>query len=674
MNEPAQRWFFLAFLSFTLAPALRAEEAPARAPNVLFIVVDDLNDWVEPLGGHPQTLTPNLARLAARGVTFRNAHCAYALCNPSRASTLTGLLPSTSGVFGNQQDWRKARPLRERRTLPEYFRRRGYWTGAAGKVYHANHGGQTGALGGGHGGRQGFHHPTSWVERYPSKEVQIPDLVVRTGQNFNGLDIWHWDWGPINHPDPATADGRCVDWVIEQLKRKHTRPFFLALGVYAPHGPWYCPRSYFDMHPLKKVQLPAVKEDDLDDVPEVAKGYLRGKRPLHKLILEKHLYHEAVQAYLAQISFADATVGRVLDALDKSAYAKDTVVCLWSDHGWYLGEKQRWHKGGLWEEATRIPLIFAGPGVGKPGSACDRPVSLVDLYPTLVELCGLPPVEGLDGDSLVPLLKDPTSARTKPALTISGGGKRASYAVRTERWRYIRYHDGSEELYDHARDPNEWTNLAGREEHAGLKKELALWIPKKFADAGLKPFREQGPIDPRSISGEKLPFQVGIGSTLLVFADGDMLDQEDSPDLSGRTWGVGAKVTPTYPDGVLASQGGASSGWALYLLDGKLAMTIRHRGKATTIASYRRPPRTFTAKAEVGRDGAVALFVDGKTVATGRLPGPLRKLNQGLSVGHPSAVLNNDIRVGPFRGKMESLFLKIGPKGPPPDKGDPKKP
>ncbi|MGH7202642.1 MAG: sulfatase, partial [Planctomycetaceae bacterium] len=332
-------WFALVLLAVETAAV--ADDAASNRPNVLFIAVDDLNDWIGCLGGHPQAHTPNIDALARRGVLFANAHCTYALCNPSRASVMSGLLPSSNGVWGNQQDWRKSVQLKDRPTLPQHFKEHGYWTGAAGKIYHANHGGETGALTGGHGGRQGFHHPPSWTERYPSHQVQVPDLPVRTGQNFNGLNIWHWDWGPIDVCDAATVDGRCADWVIEQLKRPHAQPFFLALGVYATHGPWYAPRRYYEEQPVETIKLPTVKEDDRDDLPPSA------PRPsYHDLILKHDLWREAVRAYLAQISFADATVGRVIAALDESRHAENTIIVLWSDHGWYLGEKQRWHKGG----------------------------------------------------------------------------------------------------------------------------------------------------------------------------------------------------------------------------------------------------------------------------------------------------------------------------------------
>jgi arylsulfatase A-like enzyme len=463
-------------LSGVLATSSTA--AAAERPDVLFVAVDDLNDWVGCLGGHPQSKTPNIDRLAARGMLFTNAHCNASLCNPSRASVMTGTLPSTNGVHGNQQDWRQSPYLQGHKTLPQAFREAGYWTGACGKIYHANHGAECGALNGGHGGLRGFNHPASWTARFPSHAQQLPQLAVPTGRNFNGLDIWHWDWGPIDVPVAATEDGQAAEWAVQQLAgQPKDEPLFLAVGLYAPHGPWYCPPAYFDEHPLANVQLPPLNpEDDLDDTPAVAKGFLRNPQHHHAEVLGNDLYDDAVQAYLAQITFADAMLGRVIDALDKRG-ADDTIVVLWSDHGWHLGEKQKWHKGTNWEEGTRVPLIVVAPGIAPPGSTCAEPVSLVDLYPTLLDLCALPAGEGLDGHSLKPQLLDPTTPTAGPAYTVNGGRHQS---VRSKRWRYIRYGDGSEELYDHDADPTEYTNLAGDPQYDDIKEDLVAAFPDEI--------------------------------------------------------------------------------------------------------------------------------------------------------------------------------------------------
>ena len=473
--------------------ALVARSLPADdRPNVLFIAVDDLNDWVGCLGGHPQALTPNIDRLAARGMLFTNAHCAASLCNPSRTSVLTGTYPSTNGVHGNQQDWRQSPFLEGHETLPEYFHNRGYWTGGCGKLFHANHGGECGAPNGGHGGLRGFNQPEAWSERFPSKDRQLAMPPVMPGQNYNDLEIWHWDWGPIEVEDDLTEDGQAVSWAESVLRAQNfdDGQFFLAVGIYKPHGPWYCPREYFDQHPLGAIELPALNPaDDLDDVPMIAKRYLGGGGDYHSRILTDGIYDDAIQAYLANVTFADAMVGRLLDALDESGEADNTVIVLWSDHGWHLGEKQKWHKGTNWEEGTRVPMIVVAPGVAEPGSICAQPVSLVDLYPTLLELGGLPEYTRLDGHSLVPQLGAPARPTERPAYTINGGRHQS---VRSDRWRYIRYSDGSEELYDHESDPTEYTNLAGLPEHAALKAELATWFPDEIRRA---PHESRAPLE-----------------------------------------------------------------------------------------------------------------------------------------------------------------------------------
>lgn len=448
-------------------------------PNVLFIAVDDLNDWVGCLGGHPQAHTPNIDRLAKRGMLFTNAHCPAPLCNPSRTAVMTGLLPSTSGVHGNEQDWHQSPYLKGHSTLPRWFQEHGYFTAGCGKLFHANHGGESAALNGGHGGLQGFDDFPAWEARFPVKDRQLVADAVRPGQNFNGLNIWHWDWGPIEATEEEMADGKAVAWAAEQLSQPQEKPLFLAVGIYKPHSPWYVPKQYYDERPgLDEIVLPEVREDDLEDVPEIAKGYAKGANNLHAVLKREELWHDAVRAYLATVTFTDAMVGRLLDALDASPNGKKTIIVLWSDHGWHLGEKQRWHKSTLWEEATRVPLIVVAPGMTDEGGRCARAVSLIDLYPTLCELCELPLPERNDGKSLVPLLKNPEAEGHPPAVTVLGG---RHVAVRSDRWRFNRYADGSEELYDHEADPNEWTNLAKEEQYTAVKADLAKHLPETIA-------------------------------------------------------------------------------------------------------------------------------------------------------------------------------------------------
>ncbi|MEM7234238.1 MAG: sulfatase-like hydrolase/transferase, partial [Planctomycetota bacterium] len=273
-----------------------------------------------------------------------------------------------------------------------------------------------------------------------------------------------------------------VEFLKEPPKEE---PYFLAAGIYRPHLPFYAPRKYFDMYPLDKVELPPMKADDLDDLPAPGKRMAATRRGDYELLLKYGRHREFVQAYLANISYGDALVGRLLDALDRSGQAENTIIVFWSDHGWHLGEKQHLHKFTLWERSTRVPFIIVAPGVTKPGSRCDKPVGGIDILPTLLDLCSLPALNGIDGISLTPLLKNP-KREWRAAVTTHGQG---NHAVRTERWRYIRYSNGDEELYDHNSDPNEWTNLAKKPELAKFKSKLSESLPKTNA----KPQRDNRP-------------------------------------------------------------------------------------------------------------------------------------------------------------------------------------
>ncbi len=436
-----------------------ARRRNSSRPNVLFMAVDDLNDWIGCLGGHPDIKTPNFDRLAARGVLFTSAHCSAPACNPSRASLMTGILPSTSGIYVNPNPWRKSSVLKNAVTIPQHFTANGYRSVGGGKIYHGS-----------------FPDPQSWQQYFPSQTKNKPDDPVPENRPLNGIaKTSHFDWGPVNAKDEDMGDWQVADWAIGELNRKHDKPFFLACGFFRPHLPWYVPQKYFDMYPLDKVTLPNINENDLDDVPEIGRKMAKPNGD-HKKVIDHNQWAKAVQAYLASISFTDACLGRVLDALDESQYKDNTIVLLWGDHGWHLGEKLHWRKFALWEEATHAPLMFVAPGVTKPNGRCIRPVSHLDIYPTLIDLCGLSRNPALQGKSMLPLLKDPSAKREKPALTTHG---RNCHSLRSERWRYIRYSDATEELYDHEDDPLEWKNLAGDPKYADIKKQHAKWLPKE---------------------------------------------------------------------------------------------------------------------------------------------------------------------------------------------------
>ncbi len=438
--------------------------------NVLLLSVDDMNDWVGCLGGYPGVKTPNIDRLASRGALFRDAHCSSPLCNPSRTAMLTGKRPSTTGVYGNNHPFRPAHP--DLVTLPMYMRANGYHAAGAGKIFHHT---------------AGFNPPDQWDEfriqqfddpwyRRQAWYPWVHKIPNPEGHPFNGIADFagEFDWGVIpGREESDYGDMEAVRFGQEFLRRDHEKPFFLAIGLWHPHIPMFAPQKYFDLYPPEDVRLPEVPDNDLDDLPEPARKFAAARRAEHERIVQEGKWRDAVRAYLASISFADAMVGYVLDALAESPYADDTVVVFWSDNGWHLGEKRHWHKSTLWQRATHVPMIWAGPGVEAIGDARSRPVELLDIYPTLVELLGLPARPDLEGLSMGPLLRDPNQTRRPAVSTFEPG----NHVALSEKWRYIRYADGSEELYDRVNDPNDWINLAGRPEHAEVKRQMAQWMP-----------------------------------------------------------------------------------------------------------------------------------------------------------------------------------------------------
>jgi len=427
-----------------------------RKPNVLFVAIDDLRDWVHYLGVNPQVKTPHLDRLAARGVAFRRAYCASPLCNPSRAALMSGMRAGSTGVYGNDIDWRKIVSA-DTPTLALHFKNNGYYVAGAGKIYHGR-----------------FPRESDWHEYFAGDGGEEDDKAGRRGGNITHVapEVSNITIGPIAGDDNAMPDYHYVSYIIKKLNEKRDQPFFLACGLKKPHLPWTVPKKYYDLYPLDSIILPKVLETDLDDVPPM--GVQFAKRKEHDAIVRNGQWKACVQAYLATISFCDAMVGRLLDALDNSGYANDTIICCWSDHGWHLGEKLHWHKSTLWEEATRAPHIWVVPGLTQPGVSCDRAVDYMNIYPTLCDLCGLPTPKHVQGVSLRPLLANPSAPWDRPAITTHGFG---NHTVRTERWRYIRYADGGEELYDHQNDPLEWRNLAGQSRFDSVKAELAQWLP-----------------------------------------------------------------------------------------------------------------------------------------------------------------------------------------------------
>ncbi|WP_345319630.1 sulfatase [Novipirellula rosea] len=443
----------------------------ADHPNVLFIAVDDLNTWAMGLSSEYLAKTPHMNALAKRGVLFSNAHCAAPVCSPSRVSVMTGVAPSTSGVYQNKQDWRECSRLRDHVTLPQHFRNQGYKVIGGGKLYHAANLSEKMLT--------GYLDPRPWHEYFPSKQRQLPDEFIPPGNSRHGSNQFYggrFDWDALDIDDSEMGDAKVVAWAETQLSRQHDKPLFIGVGIYRPHIPWYTPKKWFSEYPIDDVPLPTASEDDLIDIPNAAKAM--SKHAWHGWLVENEKWDDAVQAYLASVSFADAMVGRLLAALDRGPLAENTVIVLWSDHGYHLGHKQHWEKRVLWEQATKVPLVISDYRLKSSGRRCERPVSLLDLYPTLVDLCELDPVGSLDGRSLKPLLIDPAAESDRLVCTTYKPG---NHSVRSQNWRYIKYADGSEELYDHRADPRENHNLATKPAHDALKQRLAKGLPKSDA-------------------------------------------------------------------------------------------------------------------------------------------------------------------------------------------------
>jgi uncharacterized sulfatase len=468
-------------LAWLAAAGTAAAQNEARRPlSVLYVVSDDLNCA---LGcyGHFAVKSPNIDRLAARGVRFERAYCQFPLCNPSRASFLTGLRPDQTGVLNNAVPFRRNIP--DVVTLPQLFQKAGYFVARVGKLYHYGVPTQIGT--------DGLDDPPSWQKvvnpRGRDKDDE-PKIFSLTPGQFGGTPSWL----AADGTDEEQTDGIGAVEAIKLLEANKDKPFFLAVGFYRPHTPYVAPHKYFDLYPRDKIPIVTTPPGDRDDIP--APALISTRRDM-----DERLQREATQAYFASITFMDAQLGKLLDALERLKLADSTIVVFHSDHGYHLGEHgMLWQKQSLFEESARVPLIVAAPGMKGNGKSSPRIAELIDLYPTLAELCGLTPPKNLPGKSLAPLLADPQQAREKPALTqvFRGGqagkakGKKAKegekkveagfagYSLRTERWRYTEWDEGRRgvELYDHQHDPHEHTNLAQDPRHAQTAKELSAML------------------------------------------------------------------------------------------------------------------------------------------------------------------------------------------------------
>lgn len=453
MNSLLQSFLSLLIIIWATDVAHAAD----KRPNVLMICIDDLNDWTGFLGGHPDVQTPHMDSLASRGRVFANAHCAVPVCSASRISVMSGLSATTHGSYELGPSYEQLPKLNGVPTLHQYFHDNGYYTMTGGKVLH-------------HGFRGKL---ASSIDRTLQDRAGGP----KPKEPLNLPKGWSraWDWGAFPQKDEDMFDAQLANRAAATLKENFEKPFFMSVGFFRPHVPLHVPPKWFALYNQQSIVLPNNPLADLDDVPENFLSINKfAAAPTHAEVVETDSQRSLTQAYLASISFVDHCVGIVLDGLAASPHADNTIVVLWSDHGFHLGEKQHWAKRTLWEESTRVPLLFVGPGI-EPGQACDEAVNLLDIFPTLVDLCELPSNRRLDGVSLSPQLADPKSPRQRPAITSSYFG---NHSIRNHDWRLIVYRDGKEELYDHRSDPDEFDNLADDPAYKGVRDELARWLPQ----------------------------------------------------------------------------------------------------------------------------------------------------------------------------------------------------
>lgn len=430
--------------------------------NVLFIAIDDLNDYVSLLEGYPGLKTPNLDRFAQTSLTFSHAYCAAPVCNPSRVALLTGRSPANTGVIDNTDGFQKSPEAVSSTLLPELFKQQGYTTMWSGKIFHSRPAEQRlNAMWDDMEGHDGGYGPIPTVDNVTADIMRPP-----------WFNYQQWTGPDKDFPDVVNSD-----LTIQRLQKKHEKPFFMALGLYRPHNPWTAPTRFFDMYPLEDVTLPKVVENDLDDVPKIGREW--AGKPVNLDTLQKiGQWKPVLRSYLASISFMDYNLGRVLKALDESAYRDNTIVVLWADNGFHMGEKHHFAKYALWEKTTRVLMMIRVPGMKTAGKVQEQPVNLLDIYPTLVELCDLQsPAQALDGISLMSLIEDENAIREQPAVTVY---QQASVGIRTADWRYIRYGDDTEELYHEEDDPNEINNLAHDPTYDQIKQNLLQWIPENI--------------------------------------------------------------------------------------------------------------------------------------------------------------------------------------------------
>ena len=593
------RYFLLPILFF-LFSALLAQNPDSNKPNVLLIMVDDMNDWVGCLGGHPNALTPNIDKLASRGVLFTNAHTAAPVCNPSRVALLSGMAPYTTGVYQNRDPWQMAEKIKDIAHLPMHFKQNGYYTMTVGKIFHTQ--------------------PSTWDESYDEKGGRFG------GQNFDlisseytypfsrigGVHNFAFHWGPIDEPEAQEfSDPKIAAWAAERLNRSYDKPFFLSVGFHEPHTPLTAPRKYFERFEKEEIVLPVINENDLEDIPLLGRqiataGYQEMQNGTYKQVKERKLHREIVKGYLAACTFVDEQIGKVVEALENSKHADNTIIVFASDHGWGLGEQTHFKKWALWENTTHVPMVVYAPGKISNGRQTDAGVTLLDIFPTLVDLCELPlPAHQLDGKSVKPLLENLETNWGRPAITTYG---RNNYSLRIPGWRYIRYTDGTEELYDHKNDIQEWNNLANIERYNRMKSSIAKWIPAN----GVPAVNTDHPLPVRLTSLEK-------SKNFSMVTD----------KFIGKPLHIQATVGSEFTEGEIVSLSTEFAGFTLSVQNRKLYFEIMdvpsplnwdnlYPTKTVVKSSEQLPEGKLKVEAKMDKNGNIELFANEKIIGSGK--------------------------------------------------------
>lgn len=611
-----------------------------QRPNILFIAVDDLNDYISPLENHPGVRSPNLANLASQSVTFTNAHCAAPACHPSRVAVMTGVHPYRSGIYRNLfgahgPRWRDESPtLKDAVVISQHFRNHGYTAVGGGKLFHT--------LQWTPGDSQ--NDPTAWDDYRGdpldpiSSDWLRPNLVpdeelgLTPGRPLGGASKL-FGAQPLLVPNEKTGDHLLVDWALEQLKTKKETPLFLAVGLFRPHIPWEVPQEWFEQHPLDSVQLPEHREDDLDD------AWDHRRRDWHRWVVENNQWRQMMRGYLASISYVDHQIGRLLEGLASSPYADNTIVVLWSDHGFHIGEKENWEKFTLWNQATRVPLFIKIPGNIHNGQATHQPVSLVDLYPTLCDLAELPIPTQCTGESLADLLTAPGTVTHAPVLTSFAWDNEPSHAITTDRYRLIHYHTGFEELYDLRTDPNEFNNLAADPSFQETRLRLASRLPTMAApDRGVP---------------KDSPFQLSKASAT----------NSPQPNISKQPIGIRLRAKGNaHSPGVLLSHGGEFNGYVLYLEEQSLVFAVRRKNqihRIRTDVDEISDSTPIEIEAALQSDGTMLLRVKGGPEAIGSAEGWLEvQPNEGLTVGaDPNSKVDSEALTPPWSGQVLEIVI-----------------